>query len=215
MGLALLAAVPAKAVEVIPIFKTSLLGGQYFLFGSRANLSGNGTLVAAPVLEFNERWTLIPMWSSDYRGTKGVGEGVGAGTLFQQQMNHRISATGVYKPEDTTWRLKPSLSYKRQFLNETKNEKWGFGLFDFEKIAIGIEAENVYKEPFSYRFGFDAYRIRFPNYDSLESEVGVDPNGNPLGRELAPKNVLDTYNYRLSASGNLPFPYRDPVDRDL
>lgn len=200
----------ARAYRMIPIYRVSISGGQYFIFGSRANLSGNGSAIVAPAIEFNDRWTLIPMYTGDFRGTKGIGDGVGAGTLFQQQMNHRLSATGIYTPTDSTWRFKPSLSYKRQFLNETNNETWGNGLFDFEKISLGFELENVYKKPFSYRFGYDAYRVRFPNYSSLESQSGVDPSGNPLGRELAGTNVLDTYNHRLSFSGNRPYPYDDP-----
>lgn len=200
----------ASAAEVVPVLKGGILGGQYFLQGARGNLSGNANALAAPVVKFSERWSFIPMYAANYQGTKGTDDGTAAGTLFQQEMDHRVSATGIYTADGSHWRLKPAASYKREFLKQTTDERWGRGLFDFEKIAAGFEAENVYKDPFSYRIGVDVFRIRFPNYQSLESAAGTDPSGNPLNRELSDKNVLDTYNYQLSFSGARPFPYDDP-----
>lgn len=206
----LAAALPARAVEWTPVLNGSIAGGQYFFQGQRGNLGGNAALTAAGLAKFSERWSVLPMLSSSYRGTKGVDDGVAAGTLFQQQMDHTASVTGIRKLEDSTWRVKPSAGYKRQFLKETRDEAWGHGLFDYEKISAGLELENVYKEPFSLRVGLDAYRVRFPSYESLESRSGVDPFGNPLGRELASKRVLDTYNWQATVSGSRPWPFEDP-----
>ena len=200
----------ASALEFIPVYNVGLSGGQYFFRGERASLNGNASVVAAPVLKAGEAWSFIPMYAGNYQGVKGVGEGVGAGTLFQQHMDHPVSFAAIHAPADSPWRLKPSASYKREFLKETRDEAWGKGLFDYQKLGLGLEAENLYRDPFSYRLGFDFYMIRFPNYDSLESSAGVDPSGNPLGRELASRKVLDTYNFQLSASGSRPFPYEDP-----
>ncbi len=208
---ALAVASEVAAVEVIPVYRGHLLGGQYFIKGRNASLSGNAALLAAPVLEFNERWSAIPMFAGNYNGTKGIGDGVGALTLFQQSMDHRVSFTGIYSVPSTNWKAKASTHYKRYFLKETIDETWGKGLFDYDKIGLGLEAENTYKDPFSYRIGFDVFRIAFPNYESLESKSGVDPTGNPLNRELASKDVLDTMNFQLTASASRPFPYDDPV----
>lgn len=207
----LLVATSAAAVDVAPVLSGSLAGGQYFFKNQKGSFSGNAALTAAAMLKFNERWGLLPTYSGSYQGTKGTEDGVGAGTLFQQQMDHRISATGLRRLEGTSWKLKPSTSYKREFLKETRDETWGRGLFDYEKIALGFEAENAYKDPFTYRLCLDFYRVRFPNYESLESKSGMDPLGNPLGRELASKRVLDTYNYQVTASGSRPVPYDDPA----
>ena len=201
---------PAAAVEVSPVLNGSLSGGQYFFKKQKGSFSGNAAMTAAVLLKFNEKWSLLPTYSGSYQGTKGVDDGVGAGTLFQQQMDHRLSMTGLRRLQETSWTLKPSVSYKREFLKETRDETWGKGLFDYEKTALGLEAENAYQAPFTYRLALDVYRVRFPNYESLESKSGVDPLGNPLGRELASKRVLDTYNYQLTASGSRPYPYDDP-----
>jgi hypothetical protein len=206
----LVAALPASAVEWTPVVNASLAGGQYFFQGQRGSLGGNAALTAAALIKLDDDWKLLPMYSGAYRGTKGVDEGVGAGTLFQQGMDHTVSVTGIRKLRDSTWRVKPSAGYKREFLKETRDEAWGHGLFDYEKISAGLELENLYKEPFTWRGGLDFYRLRFPNYESLESNSGVDPFGDPLGRELASKHVLDTYNWQASVSGSRPWPYEDP-----
>lgn len=202
-------ALPARAAEWTPVLNASLSGGQYFFQKQRGSFSGNAALTAAGMAKLSERWGVMPMYAGAYRGTKGVEEGVGAGTLFQQQMDHTVSLTGIRRLWEG-WRFKPSTGYKRQFLKETRDETWGQGLFDYEKIALGLEVENVYKDPFSWRAALDIYRVRFPNYESLESKSGVDPFGNPLGRELASKRVLDTWNWQLSASGTRPWPFEDP-----
>lgn len=204
------AALPASAVEWTPVINASLSGGQYFFQGQKGSLGGNATLTAAGLARLGDRWSLLPMYGGAYRGTKGVDNTVGAGTLYQQQMDHTVSLTGIRKLEDSTWSVKPSVGYKREFLKDTRDESWGHGLFDYEKISAGVEMENVYKEPFVFRGGLDVYRVRFPNYESLESQSGTDPFGDPLGRELASKHVLDTYNWQASVSGNRPWPFEDP-----
>lgn len=206
----LLAALPAAAVEWTPVLNASLEGGQYFFQGQRGNLGANAAVTAAGLVKLDGRWSLLPMYAVAYRGTKGVDDGVAAGTLFQQQMDHTVSVTGIRKLSGTTWSVKPSAGYRREFLKETRDESWGHGLFDYEKISAGVELENAYREPFSFRAGLDAFRVRFPNYESLESRSGVDPFGDPLGRELASKHVLDTYNWQASVSGSRPWPYADP-----
>ena len=200
----------ARALEVLPVFNATVMGGQYIFQGNRSNLGLDASVLAAPVLRQNDQWSYLPIYAGNYQGTKGVNDGVAAGTLFSQEMDHRVSFTAIDSLPGTSWKIKPSLSYKREFLLETRDETWGHGLFDYEKIGLGIEAENVYKDPFSYRVGLDVFRIRFPNFQSLESTTGTDPLGNPLQRENAGTDVLDTYNYQLSVSGARPYPFDDP-----
>jgi hypothetical protein len=211
MAVALVGAGKAKGAEHAPLFNASVLGGQYFFQGANANVSGNASVTAADAMKLDERWSLVPMFLGSYQGTKGVNDQVAAGTLFQQAADERASLTGIYSPDGSNWKLRPQASYKYEFLKETRDETWLHGLFDYEKIGAGFEAENIYNDPFSYKLGADFYRIRFPNYQSLESQAPTDPLGNPLSRANVNKNVLDSYNYALSASASRPFPYNDPV----
>lgn len=210
MALALLAGDQARALDYAPTLDLSLLGGQYFFQGANANLTGNGNVTAAVAAKTGESWSVMPMFVGNYQGTKGVQDSVPAGSLFQQEMDYRASVTGIYQKEGSSWKLKPSASYKYEFMKQVTGETWANGLFDYEKIGMGFEAENIYNDPFSYRFGFDFFRLRWPNYQSLESAVPVDPLGNPLNRSGFNTNVLDTYNVQLSANGSRPYPYDNP-----
>jgi len=197
-------------MEYIPLYNISLLGGQYFFAGDRTKLNGNVNARFAPVMKMNDEWTLLPIYRGSFRGTKAVTDAVGSGTLFSQGMDHRVAFTGVYSDPESTWKLKPSVNYKYEFLKETRDETWGKGLFDYETSGVSFEGENVYMEPFSYRLGYDFYYVRFPNYVSLESKSGVDPNGNALNRENAGTRVLDTFNHQFNAVVTLPVPTQDP-----
>lgn len=209
---ALLWASSARAVEVTPLYGVDFLGGQYFFSSDKSHLNANVKARVAPALKFENRpnWTLIPLYNGNFRGTKDVTDPVGSSTLFQQGMDHRLAFRGVHQKEGSSWKLKPSVSYKREFLKETRDETWGKGLFDYWTTAVGFEAENVYKDPFSYRLGYDFFITRFPNFQSLESQSGVDPSGQALGRERAGVNTLDTMNHQLSAAVTLPFPADNP-----
>jgi hypothetical protein len=211
VALALIGAKKARAAEYAPVLNATVMGGQYFFENNNANVSANASVNAAEAIKFDDRWTLVPLYSGSYQGTKGVNDQVAAGTLFQQAVDNRVSVTGIYSVEGSNWKLKPQASYKYEFLKETRDETWAHGLFDYEKIGAGFEAENVYNDPFSYKIGLDFFRIRFPNFQSLESQAPVDPLGNTLARSNANQSILDSYNYALSLSGSRPFPYNDPV----
>ena len=199
------ACAPAGAVEVEPVYDLHFLRGQYFFEGGHSSLAGNLSGLAAPAVRFNERWELYPSLASSYKGTKEVVDVVGAGTVFQEQMEHRLGVKGVYKVPDTPWRVKPSVSYAAQFLKETKDESFGKGLFDYRKLDMGVEGEYVYKEPFSVRAGFSYFMTHYPNYTSLESQAALDFQGQPLARELVGDNVLDAHGQMLNLAGELPW----------
>lgn len=200
----------ASAAEVVPVYGFSFLGGQYFFAGDKTKLNMNLGANAAPVVKLAPGKTILPLYTGAFRGTKGASDPVGSGTLFSQSMNHRVGVTYLRDVPGTTWRLKPSVSYRFDFLKETRDEKWGRGLFDSQTVGAGFEAENTYKAPFSYRIGYDFFYTRFPNYNSLESKSGFDPTGSPLGRESAGVNTLDTVNQQVAASITAPYPADSP-----
>ena len=187
------------ATEISPIYGLQVLGGQNFYTGARNSLSGNFTGVVAPAMKFNDNWALLPSVNSSYQGTEQVLDVVGAGTLFQSQWDNRLGARAVYTPTDSPWRIKPSASVKYEFLQQTKDESLGAGLYDYMKYDAGVDFEYVYKDPFSVHFGLDAYLVHFPNYTSLESQVATSFQGQSLARELVGNYVLDTQNLLVTA----------------
>ena len=211
----LLLAGPAAAVEVDPLYKAQVLGGQYFFAGDKAHLTGNASATAAPALKFSDEWALLPAAQASYQGTRQVVDLVGAGTLFQEQMDYRASARAVWSPEGSPWRLKPSFSYKYELLKETKDEHWGAGLFDYQKWCFGVEGEYLWREPFSWRFGVDYYETQFPNYSSLESQAALQFRGQSLARELVGDHVLDSRNVAMSAAVDGPVHERVTLEGSL
>jgi hypothetical protein len=214
-ALALLAAAPADALEVEPLVSVRLLGGQYSFHGERASLGGNAAALFAPAVLMNGRWTLLPSLSSEYQGTKQAVDLVGAGALVQQRMEHRGALRAVYAPEGSRWLWKPSLAYGAEFLKETADERWGRGLFDSNRFTAGLEAEYVYREPYSFRAAVDYGFTHFPNYGSLESAAALDFQGQPLARELVGDRVLDGHTNMLTLGLSAPVGQRMSTDWTL
>jgi hypothetical protein len=179
-------------MTVEPVYSLSLLGGQYFFGGERGHLAGNFSAPAAPGMKFNDEWEFFPSVSGSYQGTKQVIDLVGAGTVFQEQMDYRVGLKPVYSPGGGPWRVKPSYGFRTQLLKETKEETWTGGLFDYRRHDFGLEGEFVYQDPFSVRASFDYAMTNFPNYSSLESKAAFDFQGQSLARELVGDKVLDS-----------------------
>jgi hypothetical protein len=205
LALLLLLAVPAQAVEILPFYQLEFMGGLYYFSGTQAPLSGNAAGLAAPAIVVNEQWTVLPTISARYQGTKSIVDLIGPGTLFQERMEHRLGLKGVWTPEKSKWRFKPSIDYRMELLNETRDESWGNGLFDYRMIDLGFEAEYVYLEPYSVRAAFDIVLTDFPNYTSLESQIALDFQGQPISRELIGDQVLNSRTEMLTLAASRGF----------
>lgn len=188
------------AVKVEPIVNARLLGGQYFFENQESNLSGNIGMTVAPAVTFNKKWSLIPRLSASWRGTKSVRDLVGGGTLFQQTQDHSVAVKGIYTPNEH-WFLKSGGGYRIQLLRETNDEKWGKGLFDFQKPSANLEAERIVSKETSLRLGYDFYVIDFRNFSSLESQQ------RDLGRENASAKTLNTANHAAYLGAKFGFPF--------
>ncbi len=184
-----------SAIEVEPICSLRLLGGGHSFAGQRGAFSGNASLLLAPAMRVSERWALLPIVASSYQGAKQASELAGAGTLFQEEMDHKGKFLAVYSRPGSPWSIKPSLGYRVQLLKETKDESWTKGLFDNHTLGLGVEAEWARRESFSARFAYDYAYSFFPNHASLESQA---PGG--LSRDFTGAGVLDSHSNMGSVS---------------
>lgn len=199
MAAAAMLAWPQAARSLETAVKAQLLGGQYFFAGQKGALSGNAAMTVVPASRLTDELTLLPILSSSYQGTKQAVDLVGAGTLFQEQMEHRAALRALYEPSGSRWRLKPSAGYTYSLLKETRDEAWGRGLFDNWRLGAGLDAEVPTREGTTLRLGADTHVTSFPNFASLESQVGLDPSGQPLARELAGRKTLDHHSQGVAA----------------
>lgn len=193
---------PAAALQWVPILDSTVLMGQVLADGKASSWQGNANVNFTPAVKFNESFGLIPTYTGSYRGTKSVTELAGGGQLFQDEMVHSLSLKGVYVRD--RFKLKPQLGFRWDLLRETKEEKIGQGLFDYQKASAGLEGEWSFDEERKASAALDFYTIRFPNYKSLESQAGAG-----LGRENAGSRTLDSRSVCGTAglSGPTPVPY--------
>ena len=176
----LLIAKTGLAVEVKPVVDAQLMGGQNYYNGASSSFGGVASLTLSPYTQFNDQWSMVPLYNGNYKGTKQVTDLVGGGTLFQDSQDHTVS-TKLVRTFDNGLKLKAGGGYGIELLRETQDENWGSGLYDNNKAFTGTEAEWSWEKDRYVRLAYDYYYIRFPNYQSLES--GQVSSG--LGRELS------------------------------
>jgi len=192
---------PVEAVEVKPVVNAQLLGGQYYYNGSENAFGAVASLSAAPYIKFNEAWSLVPLYSGNYNGTKQVQDLIGGGTLFQESQEHTTSLKLIRSFENGL-KVKAIGAYSAEYLRETTDESWGGGLYDNRRASGGAEAEWSWEKDRFVRLAYDYFAIRFPNYTSLESQGGALG----LGRELNAPDVLDTHNHAVTLGTQVGLP---------
>ncbi|PKN01084.1 MAG: hypothetical protein CVU77_06955 [Elusimicrobia bacterium HGW-Elusimicrobia-1] len=191
--------VAVRAAEFSSVGNFSFLGGQYLYAGSPSALSGHFSAGFSPSLKFSPSATGILTYSGSYRGTKEVAELAGGGTLFSDSQSHAASLKFVLTPRKNL-KIRPVVSYRKEFLRETLDEQWMKGLFDYDKVAAGAEAEYAFSRNHSIAASADYFTIQFPNYISLESRQTAD-----LGREQAGSRTLDSNNIMISGRSSHTF----------
>ena len=201
-GALLLCALPASALEWVPIGGITALGGLHTFNGASGGFTGNLDAAFAPALRLSDDWSLLPSARGVYEGTRRLTDVLGTATAAQQSVELRAGTRAVYGDPASRWRFKPDLSYDVQFLKETPDEIWGQGLFDQRRLTVGGEVELLTDEPHSVRAGADWFTVDYPNYTSLESQAALQFAGRPLARELVGDSVLNREGYQFNLAGD-------------
>lgn len=191
----LLVAASARAVEVIPSARISVMGGQFFFQGQSTSFNANSDWSFTPGLKLGERDLLIPIVSGQYRRTREVQELIGGGFLTQETLDNTLGLRWI-RLLNQEWNVKSTLSYKNELLTESATEKLGAGLFDYHKAAASVELERLGQGAVrSVRQSLGAYAVRFYHYRALSAETS------DLGAEVnAGDRVLDFSAYEYSAA---------------
>lgn len=202
----LLAAAPlaARGLDWTPIGRVQALGGLHSFNGDRGAFSGNLDGVFAPALNLSERWAMAPSVRGSFEGTRRLADVLGTATPAQQRADGRVGVLAVYGDPASRWRFKPAISYEVELLKETKDEVWGHGLFDNQRLTVGAEVELITSFPRSVRFRADWFKALYPNYTTLESQAAYQFQGRSLSRELVGEHALDREGYQFALSGDAP-----------
>ncbi len=204
------AAVPAAAAPRQPgklelMGKLDIFGGQYFFENQAGAFNGYGVLDLQLAKSYSASSGFYVSAKSVYTGFKQVNELSGGGTLFQQSLDNSIGAKWIRRYEGG-FSLKPRVGVKSQLFRETKDEKWGEGLYDLTRYEAGLTLERKTRwglsTPWIYQLSWDAYYTRYARFKSLASEYG--------GGELNPPDpgsrVLDTLTNQFSYDSEFDLP---------
>ncbi|MCM2266861.1 MAG: hypothetical protein NDI60_03700 [Elusimicrobiales bacterium] len=203
-ALLLLAPAAADAGNYKLMGKLDLFGGQYFFGGQSGAFNGYGVLDAQLARSYSPSAGFFASLRSVYTGFKQVNELAGGGTLFQQSLDNSLGFKLIRRYEGG-YSLKPRAAVKNQLFRETKDEKWGEGLYDFMRYEAGVTLERKTRLglgiPWTWQLSWDAYYTRYTRFKSLASQYG---------QELAAPNpgtrVLDTLTNQFSYATELDLP---------
>jgi hypothetical protein len=186
----------ALALKIEPVIKLTALGGQYFFQGTNTSFSGNGDWLLAPGIRFNDKFSLIPTGVGKYRRAREVQELIGGGFLTRETLENQAIVKGIYSLSPR-WKTKLKGSFKNQLLVESASETLGNGLYDNNKLGLGLEFERTGTILKSLRLSLDPYAVRFIRYTSLAS-------GSTFGEEIkSGVNTLDFNAYDASSGADL------------
>lgn len=188
----------ASAAKYNPVVNLSLYGGNYYLDGEASSFDWKFEAFASPSLILSENTEIYPVYMGYYNGTQDIQELAGGGVLTRQRQTHTVSLKYVHIKDFN--KIKPRVSYTKALIQETKDESWGDGLFDYNTISAGVEFEQE-KPHGTFTESYDYFKARYPNYASLISQsASIDTTTfNELSAN-AGTDVLDNASHRFAFS---------------
>lgn len=198
LSLSLLYSPLTAAPKYIPVVNGQFTTGQWYFEGSRSALGGNAFLNVVPAMQFSSRFTMIPSFETNYRGTRSAEELAGGNTLFQDTWENALSVKAIHGLNNR-WNLKERVSGRVKWFRETTDESWTDGLYDYNTVTVGAELERHWDKKASVAAGYDFSLLTFPNYASLESSQSAD-----TAREFSGDDVLDSQIHLFSIRGQAP-----------
>jgi hypothetical protein len=200
----LLAPALAWAGGVETMGKLDLFGGQYFFENQSGAVNGYGALDAQLAKSYSPGSGFYASLKSVYTGFKQVNELSGGGTLFQQSLDDSLGFKWIKRYEDG-YSLKPRVGVKSELFRETKDEKWGQGLYDFWRYEGGLTLEHKTRwglsTPWIWQLSWDAYYTRYTRFKSLASQYGQE-----LAAPDPGSRVLDSFTNQLSYDSEFDLP---------
>ena len=184
--------------------KLDLLGGQYFFEKQSGAVNGYGVLAVQLAKSYSSDSGFFVSVKSVYTGFKQVNELSGGGTLFQQSLDNTLGFKWIKRYEGG-YSLKPRAAVKNQLFRETKDEKWGKGLYDFTRYEGGLTLERKTRlglsTPWLYQLSWDIYYTRYARFKTLASQYGAELDAPDPGTR-----TLDTITNQVSYGSEFDLP---------
>ncbi len=194
----LLSSAIAQPEQKSPFFYTAeaeLLGGYSQVEGHNGEFSSIDSWLLSPNWKISDDLYWINVYNGSYNKSAQVVAQDDGNRQTQETQTHSI-ATSFKKFIHDKWSLRPLFFADWVLINETKDESFGDGLYDYDQIGGGLEsAWETYKSDTredNLRLGFRYLRREYPNYQSLLSLF------NPNGSVETNEKDLDGYKINLS-----------------
>ncbi len=172
------AASGAEKDPFIYVLEAEVLGGYSEITGRDGQFSSIDNWLFSPTVRLNDRLYWINLYNGDYNRSAQVVAQEEGGRQTETTQSHHVATSLKYDVNDT-WSLRPMFFADWIFVNETEDEDFGEGLYDYEDIGGGIESSWVIAKSQDRqeeaRLGFRFLDRNYPNYQSLLSLF--DPNG--------------------------------------
>jgi|GEM_PF-2410560 len=196
----------AEAIKILPLVDASAgMAGSCLSYRdtSSRGIGADIYLDFTPALRITDEIDILPRFTLRYQGSRRLAELIGGGSLFQQAIDGNASVKYIQRIAEDL-KIKLSGGFNKEWLQETKDEPWGLGLYDYNKSGAGIEIEKG-----GLRTGYNFYIMRFPNYWTLASAAEtfglettgkyvLDYNANEIyfsGRDMASEEIMYKYGY--------------------
>ncbi len=146
------------------------------LMGASQILGGNGSLVVAPVYQFDQSKAVMLLYNGSYRKSKQIYAQDEGPKLFSEDQSHSVTPTFryVWSPKFT---ISPSIFYTEVRTKETSADSWGNGLYNYRDIGGGVNGEYTLNSDKDGKelltIGLQRYRRKYPNFSSLASMAGI------------------------------------------
>ena len=162
----------------ITVLEAELLGGYSQIEGRDGTFSSIDSWLFSPSVKLNDSLYWINVYNGNYNRSAQVVAQEEGGRQTNTTQTHNLSTALKYNVNET-WSLRPLFFTNWTFVNETEDEDFGEGLYDYRDIGAGIESAWVLtsteKKEESLRAGFRFLDREYPNYQSLLSLF--NPNG--------------------------------------
>ena len=148
------------------------LGGYSDIPGHHGTVSSIDSWLVSPTWKLNDKLYWINLYNGSFDRSAQVVAQEEGGRRADTTQSHNLSSSLKYNVTDT-WSLRPLFFAEWNFVNETADEKFGKGLYDYHDIGGGIESSWITQETREQkdenRLGFRYLNREYPNYHSLLS----------------------------------------------
>jgi len=190
---------PSCAEEKSPFFFTlqgEALGGYSEIEGRDGKFASLDNWLFSPSWKLNDRLFLISSYNGSYDRSAQVVAQEEGGRQTDTTQTHSLNTSLKYFMNDK-WSLRPFFFADWVFVNQTQDESFGEGLYDYDQLGGGLESAWTLMETDTredeLKLGFRYLNRDYPNYRSLLSLF--DPNGS------IETNEKDLEGYKFNLGG--------------